>query len=289
MTPHRRDQSRPHRRHADASDPSEAPGDAGTACDPGQFGQPGTAGALGDPGSPGGRGEPDGHGAPRRTRVRVVVVGAGPHGLAAALHLAATDPGIRDGLVVVDRMGGWLQAWDERFACLEIEHLRSPGVHHPGCDPYGLVGWTKRNGFGSSRRWRYELPDTVAFRAYCRHLVAEADLDEHVVPTRARRLDAGPDTSTVVLGDGTELVADHVMVATDPARRALPTWVADALPVPADTMAHAADVDLRALDGELDGRRVVVLGGGLTAGHLACGALARGASVTVLARRPLRE
>ena len=128
-------------RHPDIDDhsPPETPGDRGSTETPGEPGTPGSARAVrtpgslrtsGEPGTPGEHralGEP---GAPSRVRVRVVVVGAGPHGLAAALHLVAADPGIRDEVVVVDPVGGWLRAWDERFARLEIEHLSSPGVHH---------------------------------------------------------------------------------------------------------------------------------------------------------------
>jgi cation diffusion facilitator CzcD-associated flavoprotein CzcO len=59
---------------------------------------------------------------------RVAVVGAGPQGLAAALHLLDRDPSLHRDLVVVDPAGRWLQAWDDRFARLEIEHLRSTSV-----------------------------------------------------------------------------------------------------------------------------------------------------------------
>jgi hypothetical protein len=58
--------------------------------------------------------------------VRVAVVRAGPQGLAAALHLVDRDPGLRRDPVVVDPAGGWLRAWDDRFARLDIGHLRSP-------------------------------------------------------------------------------------------------------------------------------------------------------------------
>jgi glycine/D-amino acid oxidase-like deaminating enzyme len=46
-------------------------------------------------------------------------------------------------------------------------------------------------------------------------------------------------------------------------------------------------VDLRRC--QLAGERVVIVGGGLTSGHLALGALARGAAVRLIVRRPLQE
>ena len=218
---------------------------------------------------------------------RVAVVGAGPQGLAAALHLVDRDPGLLHDLVVVDAAGGWLRAWHDRFARLDIAHLRSPGVHHPGCDAYELGDWCRRQGLASPVPSPYELPSTAAFRGFCDHLVARAGLGEHVVPTRVRRIEPGRRVTRLALADGTTVVAAHVVLATDPAWRCLPAWVADLPPVPVDALAHADDVDLRGLD--LDGQHVAIVGGGLTAGHLAAGAAERGATVTLIARRPVRE
>lgn len=218
---------------------------------------------------------------------RVAVVGAGPQGLAAALHLVDRDPGLRRDLVVVDPQGGWLRAWDDRFARLDIGHLRSPGVHHPGCDPYQLGEWCRRRGLTSPLPSAYELPSTAAFRGFCRHLVARARLGEHVVPARVHRIEPGRHATRLALADGTTLVAAHVVLATDPARRCVPAWVADVPPVPVEALAHAGDVDLRGLD--LSGQHVAVVGGGLTAGHLAAGAVDRGARVTLVCRRPVQR
>jgi glycine/D-amino acid oxidase-like deaminating enzyme len=218
---------------------------------------------------------------------RVAVVGAGPQGLAAALHLVDRDPGLRRDLVVLDPTGEWLRAWDDRFARLAIEHLRSPGVHHPGCDPYALGDWCERHELPSPVPSPYGLPSTAAFRGFCNHLVAEAGLREHVVPARVRHIEAGQRTTRLALADGTALAAAHVVVATDPARRCLPTWLFDLLPVPAEALAHPGDVDLRGL--ELAGQHVAVIGGGLTAGRLAVGAAARGATVTLICRRAVQE
>jgi glycine/D-amino acid oxidase-like deaminating enzyme len=216
--------------------------------------------------------------------VRVAIVGAGPHGLAAALHLLGCEPTLIDDLVVVDP-AGWLGIWHDQFARLDIDRLRSPGVHHPGCDAHALDRWRKRNGVPD--RHHYGIPNTDTFTRFCRDLIDDAGLAEHVVPTRARGVAAGPHPSRVELTDGTTVAARHVILAVNPARRRLPHWAFDALPVPPHRMVHADDIDLRVLD--LTGESVIVIGGGLTAAHLAVGAARRGARVTVLARRPLRE
>ena len=207
--------------------------------------------------------------------VEVLIVGAGPHGLSVALHLVEADPSVRDRLAVVDP-DGWLGRWDRQFAQLDIAHLRSPAVHHPGPDASAFARWCADTGVGLERP--YGIPDTDAFRAHCAHLVVEAGLEEAVTPTSVHRLGVTGETATALLTDGTTSLARHVVLAVNPARRRRPSWVFDVLPVPMPALDHAGDVDLWEVT--LDAEHVVVVGGGLTAGHLAVGAARRGAHVS---------
>jgi hypothetical protein len=74
-----------------------------------------------------------------RTDVDTLVVGAGPHALTVCAYLrglAGVPP--RD-LAVVDSSGAWLARWNRRLASLRLSHLRSPCVHHPDPNPFGLL------------------------------------------------------------------------------------------------------------------------------------------------------
>jgi hypothetical protein len=218
-------------------------------------------------------------------RTELVVLGAGPHGLATAIR--ATEDGATPGddLVVVDPTGGWLEAWEHSFAAYAIESLRSPGVHHPGSDPSALSSWSQANGRRSTAA--YGQPFADAFSGFCGDLVRAHGLAGAVVPKRALLLSAGDGTGVSVLLDGHTLVeAERAVLATNPGRRRIPGWVDDLLPRPGGVVAHAADVDLRRFE---PGGVVLVVGGGLTAAHLALGALERGADrVHLLVRRSLR-
>jgi hypothetical protein len=213
---------------------------------------------------------------------RVAIVGAGPHGLAMALHLLERDAGMVEDLAVFDPCG-WLGTWHDQFARLEIDRLRSPGI--PGCDPYDLGGWRGARGVEDGRP--DGVPATRTFARRCARLLDDAGLAERVQLVGVQQLAAGPDRTILTLADGSTMSARHVVLAVNPARRRLPNWVFDAFPAPPDSIAHADDVDLRTLD--LAGEAVVVVGGGPTAGHLALGAARRGAQVTLLSRRPLRQ
>jgi cation diffusion facilitator CzcD-associated flavoprotein CzcO len=88
--------------------------------------------------------------------------------------------------------------------------------------------------------------------------------------------------------EGSSLLARRVVLAAGDGALNIPDWV-QVLEnnYPADRLCHASQVDLRRL--KLQGERILVLGGGLTSGHLAIGAVRRGANVKLMARRRFQE
>jgi cation diffusion facilitator CzcD-associated flavoprotein CzcO len=69
-----------------------------------------------------------------------------------------------------------------------------------------------------------------------------------------------------------------VVIANGGAVPNVPEWV-DRISTdyPADRLLHSQQIDLRG--SHLQGERVLIVGGGITSGHLALGALDRGAKV----------
>lgn len=215
----------------------------------------------------------------------LVIVGAGPHGLAVALR--AVQAGFRPGvdLEVIDPSGCWLSSWKQQFAAHRIRSLRSPGVHHPGADPSALYRFAEDRNERS--RAAYGQPFTAAFNAYCDHLADEAGLRDAVTPGRAHLLASDATSTTVLCGEDDVITAERAVLAVNPGRRRIPSWVQDLLPVSADRVAHAGDVDLRGLD--LAGETITIVGGGLTAAQLSLGAVENDATrVHLVLRRRLR-
>ncbi|MEM9466244.1 MAG: FAD-dependent oxidoreductase [Actinomycetota bacterium] len=216
--------------------------------------------------------------------VQVCILGAGPHGLAMALHLLRADPSLRDGMVVLDPAGEWLTTWDRQFARLEIDVLRSPSVHHPDPDVDALASFVSHQSMMSSGL-PYDLPLTSSFRAFNRHAIERAELPQpmalqprgvHLEQDGRLRLDCASSTITT----------DRLVIAANPHRRQIPDWVWPLCGQSSAQLAHASDIDLRALP-DLTGERITIVGGGLTAAHLAIGATHRGAQVDIAARRPI--
>ncbi|MFV0259195.1 MAG: FAD-dependent oxidoreductase [Acidimicrobiales bacterium] len=211
----------------------------------------------------------------------VCLLGAGPHALAAAVHLRRARPGLR--LITVDPSGAWLTTWHDQMARAEITTLRSPVVHHPSPDPAGLAHHVRAHRLASSGL-PYEVPTTEAFTSFCTELIEGYGLD---APVAARTRSIVPGPRPRIEAGRYEIHADRVVVATNPHRRVVPDWVWPLLGRRSGLFAHAAELDLARLP-DLDGERVVVVGGGLSAAHLACGAVRHGARVQLVTRRPLQ-
>jgi cation diffusion facilitator CzcD-associated flavoprotein CzcO len=212
---------------------------------------------------------------------QVLVVGAGPAALSIATVLACQE--VPTELEVVDPSGTWLTAWHRRFAAQDIPHLRSPAVHHPHPDPFALLAVTPRDELTPSGGT--SLPSTASFARFCDDLVHRQRLQDAVTPTRATGLEVDAEgRPTVHLADGSLRRPDRVVLATNARRPGVPAAVHEL--VGRDPRVRCGDAATLA-DTPVGGH-VVVVGGGLSAAHLAVGAAERGATVTLLTRRHLR-
>ncbi|SOE02228.1 FAD/NAD(P)-binding protein [Blastococcus haudaquaticus] len=204
----------------------------------------------------------------------VLVVGAGPHGLTAACYLLAADPALAGRIVVADPQP-WLSTWTARFTALELGSLRSACVHHPHPEPYALLRWAEAAGRSAQFRGPVAAPGAGLFADFCRSLVAASELDTAHVRQAVAALHPRSDGRVDVHLTDDRLRVRAVVLATGGSRPHAP--VAGAL--------HSDALDLSTVRA---GDDVVVVGGGLTAAHLALRAAARGAAAVLLVRAPLR-
>ena len=223
-------------------------------------------------------------------QIDIAIVGAGPQALTLATHLLQKRQSMRGRFLVFDPSGSWIGQWRHQFAALEIPHLRSPAVHHVDPNPYEL------RRFAENRPQElfppYDLPGTQLFEDFCKDAIRRWDLQDRVVKAKVTAIEPLLDRLhpcfRLWLESGESIKARRVVLAKGSSTLNLPEWVSK-IPsgYPSDRLCHSQQVDLRTL--HLKGERVLIIGGGLTSGHLAVGAISRGAEVTLITRREFQE
>ncbi|MBW4553616.1 MAG: lysine N(6)-hydroxylase/L-ornithine N(5)-oxygenase family protein [Aphanocapsa sp. GSE-SYN-MK-11-07L] len=173
---------------------------------------------------------------------------------------------------------------------MQIPHLRSPAVHHPDPNPFAL------RRFAESRPQElhspYDLPGTQLFEEFCQDIVDRWQLEDHVFPGQVVRIEPVPEGRRLRfrlwLAQGQSILARRVVVANRGGTPHFPDWVKQiSTPYPGDRLCHSSQIDLRST--QLQGEQVLIIGGGLTSGHLAIGAIASGAKVALMHRRQFYE
>lgn len=218
--------------------------------------------------------------------VDVAIVGAGPHALTLVTHLLQKRQSMRSRFLTFDASGTWMSQWNRQFAAFEIPHLRSPAVHHPDPDSFAL------RRFAESRPDElfppYDLPGTRLFHEFCQSVIQRWQLQDCVYPAEVLRVEPLRPRFRLELHTGETIVARRVVVAGGGGKPQLPAWVSQiSTSYPGDRLQHSHQIDLRGMN--LTNETVLIIGGGLTSGHLALGAIARGAQVILMSRRCLYE
>ncbi|MBP0021444.1 MAG: SidA/IucD/PvdA family monooxygenase [Cyanobacteria bacterium SBLK] len=220
----------------------------------------------------------------------LAIVGAGPQALTLVTHLLQKRSKWRHRLRVFDGSGIWLSRWRSQMQAQEIEHLRSPAVHHPDPDPYALRRFAE---FRPQELFPpYDLPGTTLFNDFCAEVIRRWDLHSCVYPGQVCRItpvQRSQPCFEIILQDGRSCRAHRVVLATGGGVLQFPDWVQSLQgEYPPDRLVHGNSVDL-ATANVRPGERILIIGGGLSSGHLALGVARRGAISTLAIRRSLQE
>ncbi len=223
-------------------------------------------------------------------KIDIAIIGAGPQALTLVTHLLQKRQKLRPRFLVFDPCGTWMSRWQEQFDALEIPHLRSPAVHHPDPNPFALRQFAQNR--NNELFPPYDLPGTKLFQEFCQDVIYQWELQDRVVRASVTCIepvtDLGRPRFRVALQDGQSVIARRVVLATGAGKTITPDWVGKVPTLyPQEKLCHSQEVDLRNL--QMKDERVLIVGGGLTSGHLAVGAIARGAKVMLMPRRQLQE
>jgi hypothetical protein len=225
-----------------------------------------------------------------QSQTDIAVIGAGPQALTLVTHILQKRAKLRDRIQVFDPSGTWLTQWQQQFAAQEIPELRSPAVHHP--DPNAHALRTFAEGRYDELHPPYDRPGTGLFQEFCDTVVQRWQVARSRHPSPGHT--TGAPIKTPVPMAAHPLHRRHGTGAAgrvgDRRRTACLAQLgpANQCHVPPERLCHASQVRLPALK-SLAGETVLIVGSGLTSGHLAIGAVKRGAHVVMMARRTFQE
>ncbi|MEO0014844.1 MAG: hypothetical protein RLZZ535_3233, partial [Cyanobacteriota bacterium] len=222
--------------------------------------------------------------------IDIAIIGAGVQALTLTTHLLQKSVKHYHKFLVFDPAGTWMSQWQQQFADQQIPHLRSPAVHHPDPNPHQL------RTFAENRHNElfppYDRPGTKLFNDFCGEVIRRWKLENKVYRAKVSQIlpikHADRSRFQLVLDTGETIIARRVILATGSGEIQLPDWVDRiASDYPLDKLCHSQQVNLQRLN--LTGERILIIGGGLTSGHLAKGAINLGATVTLMTRKQLQE
>ncbi|EAZ90714.1 NAD(P)-binding domain-containing protein [Crocosphaera chwakensis] len=222
--------------------------------------------------------------------IDLAIVGAGVQALTLTTHLLQKRAKYYHKFLAFDPSQTWLSQWQQQFAAQQIPCLRSPAVHHPDPNPHQL------RTFAEHRHHElfppYDRPGTKLFHDFCDEVIRRWKLEDKVY--RGKVVDILPIKRALhprfqlVLDTEETIMTRRVVLATGSGKMQFPDWV-EKIPLnyPSETLCHSQQVNLNQL--KLTGERILIVGGGLSSGHLAKGAINLGATVTLMTRKQLQE
>ncbi len=222
--------------------------------------------------------------------IDLAIVGAGVQALTLTTHLLQKSAKHYRKFLVFDPNSTWISQWQRQFEAQQIPYLRSPAVHHPDPNPHQLRTFAEHR--HSELFPPYDRPGTKLFNDFCDEVIHRWKLTNKIYPANINQIIpiklASRSRFQLVLNTGETIIARRVVLATGSGKVQLPNWVDKITSdYPSDSLCHSQKVNLNQL--KLAGEKILIVGGGLTSGHLAKGAINLGATVTLMTRKQLQS
>ena len=234
--------------------------------------------------------------------VPITIIGGGIHGVSIAIQLLRDMPAAARHLAIVDRHPQPLTQWRSKTERQGMTFLRSPAVHHITPDALGIVEYAERHNRTDELAPPYSQPSTQLFWDFCNDVLAGSGFQ--IPPTgnsvyypfdvAKLRWDKGagkfPFRLISTNNRGFRSSCVILAIGTDDCAYVPPEFVQWQRRYP-DQILHASQFSVlprfeTALTASRE--RIVIVGGGLTAGTLAKSLGERGHNVALMARKGLK-
>ena len=213
--------------------------------------------------------------------IPITIIGGGIHGVSIAIRLLRDMPAAAKRLVIVDRHSQPLTQWRYKTERQGMRFLRSPAVHHITPDALGIVEYAERHNRTGELAPPYSQPTTQLFWDFCNSALTE--LEAHQVyyqfDVAKLRWDKGagrfPFRLISTNNKGFRSSCVILAIGTDDCAYVPPEFIQWQHRYP-DRILHASQFSVDCEDRNVGARsprpykrKIVIVGGGLTAGTLA--------------------
>lgn len=229
--------------------------------------------------------------------IPITIIGGGIHGISIAVRLMRDMPQAARHIVILDKHPQPLTEWRNKTQCQGMTFLRSPAVHHITPDSLGIVDYAQQHDRTDALAPPYNQPSTEIFWDYCLEAVKEIQAYPiyHQFNVSKLRWDKGTGrfpfriisdkkhyggegfrSSCVILAIGSEDCV-YVPEAYRDWQRRYPNRIL-----------HSSQFSVNEYQRLEKTDKIVIVGGGLTAGTLARSLSERGHNVVLVARKQLK-
>ena len=225
--------------------------------------------------------------------VPITIIGGGIHGVAIAIRLLRDIPTAAKHLAIVDRHPQPLIQWRYKTERQGMTFLRSPVVHHITPDALGIVEYAEHHNRTSELAPPYSQPSTQLFWDFCNSVLAELEAYRvyYQFDVAKLRWDKGagrfPFRLISTNNQGFRSRCVLLAIGSDDCPYMPPKFVQWQRRYP-NRIFHASQFAVDCEDEGDSENKVVIVGGGLTAGTLAKSLGERGHSVALIARKQLK-
>ena len=225
--------------------------------------------------------------------VPITIIGGGIHGISIGIRLLRDMPTAAKHLAIVDRHPKPLVQWQRKTERQGMRFLRSPAVHHITPDALGIVEYAERHDRTDELAPPYSQPSTRLFWDFCNDALAELERHRvyHQFDVARLRWDKGagrfPFRLISTNNEGFRSRCVLLAIGADDCAYVPPECVQWQCRYP-DRVLHASQFTVNGEDERESKGKVVIVGGGLTAGTLARSLSEHGHSVALIARKQLK-
>ncbi len=231
--------------------------------------------------------------------IPITIIGGGIHGISIALRLLRDMPTAAQHIAIVDRLPQPLTEWRCKTERQGMTFLRSPAVHHITSDPLGIVEYAERHNRTNEFAPPYSQPSTDLFWDFCNDALAVSGLQ---IPPTGHEVYYQFDVAKLRWDKGAGKYPFRLISTNNEGFRSgcvvLAIGAGDCAYVPPefvewqrqypDRIVHASQFSVNCKQEQEDSGKIVVVGGGLTAGTLAKNLSGQGHYVALIARKQLK-